>query len=327
MDFGVGCANLVGILYDYESHLRNSSDQSSRILTDSAQRMCQAQAFLADWCTHSSIIWTILLPAYLYLLVTYQRSTHTKYVFLSFYFFGYGVPLISSLWLLLTHRLGYAPYNSAGWCTVQVTDISGRNPNIYLTAMSYDLWIYLSFVLVPVFCLAVHLRIRDKLKTPDETGLSQMTVKALYHVHYKFLAIPAIFILLRVWSCIVNIALVYGAFANLRCDWLFVLTLLSGFSTIVPLVQRFTTITGAGVHYHHWCRGSLPSLVQGFTTITGAGVHYHHWCRGSLPSLVQGFTTITGAGVHYHHWCRGSLPSCHWCNTYAPVPYSEASAA
>ena len=167
MDFGVGCANLVGILYDYESHLRNSSDQSSRILTDSAQRVCQAQAFFADWCTHSSIIWTILLPAYLYLLVTYQRSTHTKYVFLSFYIFGYGVPLISSLWLLLTHRLGYAPYNSAGWCTVQLTDISGRNPNIYLTAMSYDLWIYLSFVLVPVFCLAVHLRIRDKVCSVD----------------------------------------------------------------------------------------------------------------------------------------------------------------
>ena len=163
MDFGVGCANLVGILYDYESHLRNSSDQSSRILTDSAQRVCQAQAFFADWCTHSSIIWTILLSAYLYLLVAYQRSTYTTYVFLSFYFFGYGVPLISSLWLLLTHRLGYAPYNSAGWCTVQLTDISGRNPNIYLTAMSYDLWIYLSFVLVPVFCLAVHLRIRDKV--------------------------------------------------------------------------------------------------------------------------------------------------------------------
>ena len=54
-----------------------------------------------------------------------------------------------------------------------------------------------------------------------------MTVKALYHVHYKFLAIPAIFILLRVWTCIVNIALVYGAFANLQCDWLFVLILLS----------------------------------------------------------------------------------------------------
>ena len=163
MDFGVGFANLFGILYKYGNHLSNSSDPSSGVLTYTAQQVCLVQAFFALWCTHSSIIWTILLSAYLYLLVAHQRSTHTKYVFLLFYLFGYGIPLLSSLWLLLTHRLGYAPYNSSGWCAVKATDTNGINPNIYVIAVGYDMWIYLSFVLVPVFCVAVHLRIRDKV--------------------------------------------------------------------------------------------------------------------------------------------------------------------
>ena len=162
MDFGVGCANLFGLLYRYQDHLSNSSD-TSRLLTDSAQRVCLTQAFFAICCTLSSIIWTILLSSYLYLLIAHQRSLYTKYAFLPFYALGYGVPLLLTLWLLLTNRLGYAPYNSAGWCTVKATDTSGLNPDVYITVIGYDLWIYMSFVLVPVFCVAVHLHIKHKV--------------------------------------------------------------------------------------------------------------------------------------------------------------------
>ena len=273
MDFGVGCANLFGIVYDYDTHLVNGSDQ----LSYNAEQVCLAQAFFAIWCTHASIIWTILLSAYLYLLIAHQRSLYTKYAFLSFFALGYGVPLMSALWLLCTKRLGYSPLDSGGWCTITATDINGKNPNIYVTAVGYDLWIYLSFVLVPMFCLAVHLRIRDKvchtpcgtklrvlilqLKVPDEAGLSKHTVKELYQVHYKFLLIPVVFILLRLWTCIVNIILVYYPM-HLRCGWLFALILLS--VSWHPFVIRDCSI----LHWH----------ATGFVFTSGPINCYHKSC-------------------------------------------------
>lgn len=225
MDFGVGVSNVFGVLYNYDGYLTNDSNP---VLTDGAQRVCIAQAFFAVWCTYSSIIWTILLSAYLYLLVSHHRYASYKYALLTFYVLAYGIPLLSTLWLLRTQRLGYAPYDSAGWCTIILTDTNGQNPDVFVTVVGYDIWIYLSFVLVPVFCLAVHLRIKDELRLSEKTGLSQSAVKELYTIHYKFLAIPAFFILLRVWTCVINFILVYIPVHSPNCTLLFVLLLLSG---------------------------------------------------------------------------------------------------
>ena len=160
MDFGVGFANLFGIVYGYESHLSNTNSSSQ--LTGSALYVCNTQAFFAIWCTYASIIWTILLSVYLYLLIAHQHSLFTRHAFLPFYVLGYGGPLILIVWLYCTNRIGYAPFDTAGWCGVTFTNYKGQEPKLYVTALGYDLWIYLSFVLVPVLCVAVHLRIERR---------------------------------------------------------------------------------------------------------------------------------------------------------------------
>ena len=65
-----------------------------------------------------------------------------------------------------------------------------------------------------------------QLKVPDGAGLSQDAVKVLYSVHYKFLFIPVMFVLLRIWTCILNVLLIYVQMP-LPCGLLFTLTLLS----------------------------------------------------------------------------------------------------
>ena len=158
MDFGVGCSNLVGIAVGYERHIVNVN-ATDPVLDSGAERLCLAQAFFADWCTHASIIWTILLSVYIYLLITHSESLFTKYALTAFYPIGYGLPLILSLWFLNTGRLGYTPYNFAGWCSI----VGDSASEVYVTFIGYDLWIYLTFILVPVLSLSVHCNIREKV--------------------------------------------------------------------------------------------------------------------------------------------------------------------
>ena len=86
--------------------------------------LCITQAFFAGYFTLSSIFWTIFLSVYIYLFLLYHASKPRipYYSICASYVVSYGTPLIVALWLALTHRLGYAPYNSSGWCSLIVQD-------------------------------------------------------------------------------------------------------------------------------------------------------------------------------------------------------------
>lgn len=45
------------------------------------------------------------------------RAQEQLYFLRFSYVFCYGFPVMISLWLLLTDRLGYSPYDSSGWCS------------------------------------------------------------------------------------------------------------------------------------------------------------------------------------------------------------------
>ena len=68
-----------------------------------------------------------------------------------------------SLWLVLTHRLGYAPYNSSGWCSLILKDPSTGDVDLYVTVLGYDLWIYLAMILIPLLYCSVRVYIMDQV--------------------------------------------------------------------------------------------------------------------------------------------------------------------
>jgi len=88
-----------------------------------------------------------------------------------------------------------------------ITDPWTMERDIYIRVLGYDLWIYLTFLIVPVLSITAHLHIRDELKKTTPVYNSNRFWLALQNVDYKFLLIPVAFIVLRMWSCINGILL------------------------------------------------------------------------------------------------------------------------
>ena len=185
MDFGVSVANLVGNLIYFDGYYidristanpaSSPTGENHEKVTNSVcevyhqpesiaiQRLCTAQAFLAHYFTYSSVLWTINLAVFIYFIIVHHRSSYYSKVSLRIsYFFCYGIPILLCLWLLCTHRLGYSPQNGL-WCSILLEKPGGLGKDTYAAFFGYDLWIYLAFIVVPIFFVAVNLFIRDKV--------------------------------------------------------------------------------------------------------------------------------------------------------------------
>ena len=185
MDFGVSLANLIGaaVYFDQYYHISGEQGSNSSSVPDSLtpaeqildeanpvaneasntfsatpaiEGLCITQAFFAGYFTLGSIFWTIFLSIYIYLFLLYHKIKPglPRYSLFVSYFVSYGVPLIISLWLVLTGRLGYAPYNSSGWCTLIVQNPSTGEGDLYAVVFGNDLWIYLAIFIIPILYLA-----------------------------------------------------------------------------------------------------------------------------------------------------------------------------
>ena len=164
MDLGVALANLIGLsvyfdqYYIYYLYTNNSNTSKVPSYVDG---LCKTQAFFAIYCTHASVLWTIALAGFLYFLIVYQKSRIATYFLWSSYVFCYAVPFLVTMWLVLTKKLGYSPFDSSGWCSLIVTiafDSEGqsyRQINLVTMIIGYDLWIYLAFVTIPIFYLSI----------------------------------------------------------------------------------------------------------------------------------------------------------------------------
>ena len=185
MDLGVGIVNLIGNFIYFDQYyftevpmeLNSSFFNSLLDIGSSSQNvnclmfhkpnstlirnLCISQAFLEHYFAQGSILWTISLSFFLYIVIVHNRSGLAKYSLVMSYVVCYTLPLMICLWLFFTHRFGYSKYNS-GWCSIVLVG-SDNNPDIYAAAFGYDIWIYLALTLVPILYFAVQLFVREKV--------------------------------------------------------------------------------------------------------------------------------------------------------------------
>lgn len=184
MDLGVSVANLVGNLVYFDGYyidriptanpVPSSADEHHEKVTNSVcqvyhlpesiaiHHLCTAQAFLAHYFTYSSVLWTINLAVFIYFIIVHHRSSYSKISLRISYFFCYGIPILLCLWMLCTNRLGYSPANGL-WCSIILYKPGEQRKDTYAAFFGYDLWIYLAFIVVPIFFVAVNLFIREKV--------------------------------------------------------------------------------------------------------------------------------------------------------------------
>lgn len=151
MDLGVALANLVGLTVNFDRFYIHNGIPPVHM-----DYFCKIQAFFAMYCTLGSIFWTTSLAAYLYIVMLHRNNPKCSLYFLrSCYPLCYGLAIGITVWLLIIHKLGYAPYDSSGWCSLIVKDPVTMKTNLFVQVFAYDLWIYLAIVLIVLFYVAI----------------------------------------------------------------------------------------------------------------------------------------------------------------------------
>jgi G protein-coupled receptor 157 len=204
MDFGIGASNLVGAAVNFDQFYNTS--HSIETITDD---LCKAQAFIALMTTISSVCWTMSLAIYMYLLI-FQNWFKMRWFMPVCYAISYGLPALVTVWMLLTKRLGHAPYDTSGWCGIIITNPFDLKIDYIACILGYDMWIYLAFIVCLVIYLAIFLRMNVEYKNAIQlVGAKRFWLKALEFLDIKLLLIPVAFFILRIWSCILSIMFDY----------------------------------------------------------------------------------------------------------------------
>lgn len=150
MDLGVALSNLLGICINFDYLYYKYKNQPPEYI----EGLCKTQTFFAAYCTYGSVFWTICLAAYIYLLIIQYSGKKMYYILVSCYVISYCLPLLPTMWLMFTGRLGHSRYGSSGWCTLIDYDPVTHKTDIYVTFFAYEFWMYLAAVLIPLFYIA-----------------------------------------------------------------------------------------------------------------------------------------------------------------------------
>jgi G protein-coupled receptor 157 len=215
MDFGVALANFIGLTVNFDGYYIKAAESTGIITPPSpaVEYSCIVEAAFACFCNISSVLWTISVAVYLYfrMVTHYKRSeTFFKYLVGVLFLMNYGIPTLMTVWLGATKRLGFAPWDSAGWCSVITIVPPDRNSNQakYIDRIAAifgnDLWIMLTiFVIVPLY-LSIKISAKEHLVTVMTENQSQLKNR-LHTVDLKFTIIPLVFVILRLWSLTIDL--------------------------------------------------------------------------------------------------------------------------
>ena len=172
MDFGTALANFVGLTVYFDKYYIKAEQKphtfwENHLPSKAVQYSCIGDAFVAIYCTNSSVLWTISMAVYLYFRIVRHSQCSEKfyqYLLYIFYVFNYGFPLLITLWMAFTNRLGFAPWDSSGWCTVIVEKPPhGVKIDKIAAIFGSDLWILITIAIIPPLYLSIKIHAKRQL--------------------------------------------------------------------------------------------------------------------------------------------------------------------
>lgn len=205
-DFTTALSILVGLLVFYDKLLDGNPSVGY-------QRACLAQGVFAVFATQSSILWTIAIAVYMFAIIVLKKPSVGKKVAVVSYVVCWGIPLVLTVWLAVDGFLGYETAATPGFCAIRGWSGGSSNPaerrnEVYPIVVGYEMWLYIAFIVLPVLYIAIKCHIKVKLtKVGGRTSLTlQSAVKT---ADRKLIFVPLLFMVLRVWSIVVDTATYY----------------------------------------------------------------------------------------------------------------------
>ena len=163
-DFGVGCSNFIGAVVHFGQYIDDCRDvnHSLPLPCSSYIGLCQTQAFFAMFFTNASILWTLVLALYVYILVVDTGRRLSELLVRSAYVICWGLPFVVSVWFVLTDRLGNTEHGGGGWCSLIVEDAKG-NVNVFTVLFGSDLWVMTTFIMILFLYTTTHCYLQIKV--------------------------------------------------------------------------------------------------------------------------------------------------------------------
>ena len=127
----------------------NETDQHK---CDVFHTICEIQSFITTWSSLCSFSWTCALAFYFYVIIVHNNVQSANKLIPWENIISWVIPLIIVFPLLLTGRLGYAPYATSNWCYIEDEnyrrDFSDNSQKIFLIFIAGKFWEILSYIVV-----------------------------------------------------------------------------------------------------------------------------------------------------------------------------------
>ena len=132
---------------------------------------CRTQAAVLVFGTESSIMWTVGVAVYMFVLVVVQPKTQRwglKLVVV-LHFVCWGIPFVLTLWLLLDGYLWFDSAATPGFCAIigQSThdnvSATDEQPKLYPIIVGYEIWLYITFIVLPALYVTLSCHVRTKV--------------------------------------------------------------------------------------------------------------------------------------------------------------------
>ena len=174
MDLGAALTNLIGLSINFDQYYTvNGAATKIEVSKPYIDGLCKTQAFFAMFFSMGSVLWTTALATYLYVVIIHlKKPQYAKYILWASCVICYGLSMMASLWSVLTDKLGYAPYDAAGWCSLITIDPLNIHKRYVLRAVFiYDLWIYATAFLIIVIYIALKCFVSEEVSKSLSSSL------------------------------------------------------------------------------------------------------------------------------------------------------------
>lgn len=162
----VAVASLLGLWTDFSSKVGKSTSIA-------LFNWCKTQAAVHVFGTESSILWTMAVAIYVFVLVVVQprwpQNWGIKLVSL-LHVLCWGIPFVLTLWLAIAGYLGYDLAATPGFCAIVGERMSSLAYQfhegdfvVYPIVIGYEIWLYLAFITLPVLYISVRCSVQLKV--------------------------------------------------------------------------------------------------------------------------------------------------------------------
>ncbi len=120
--------------------------------------LCKTQATITSWSSLVSFCWTVILAFHFFLIIVFRRFQFAGKLVPVYNIIAWGVPLVIIVPLLVTDKLGYAPYAASNWCYVKDYDYHGLKQDgvtVALILVAGKGWEFISYASVTVLYLVI----------------------------------------------------------------------------------------------------------------------------------------------------------------------------